>query len=249
METQAYTELHLLEPTHWWYRGMRAITDGLLENVLANRDLTILDAGCGVGGNLQHLARYGQAFGCDLSTLALGYAAEQHTGSILQASVVHLPCRSDGFDLVTSFDVLYAREVDDDLLALREFARVLAPRAYLLLRLPALKSLSGQHDLVVHGARRYTRKEIGAKLQAAGLTPLRITYANSVLFPLVYLVRRWQRWRKNITASAASDVRPTPRLLSALLYRILLFEAIWIKRGNNFAAGVSVIALAQKVGV
>lgn len=248
MEPQAYTEIHLLEPTHWWYRGMRAITDSLLRDVLASRDLTMLDAGCGVGGNLQHFADYGRAFGFDLSPLALGYAAAQHQGSILQGNVEQLPYQSCCFDLVTSFDVLYAREVDDDLLALSEFARVLAPRAYLLLRLPALKSLASQHDLVVHGARRYTRQEVDANLRKVGLTPLRITYANSLLFPFVYLIRRWQRWRTTITASAPSDVRPTSRILNALLYRVLLIEAAWIKRGHHFPVGVSIFALAQKAG-
>mgnify|MGYP001477538326 CR=1 FL=1 len=248
MEPQAYTEIHLLEPTHWWYCGMRAITDSLLDGLLADRvDLTILDAGCGVGGHLSHLARYGQVIGCDLSPLALEYAAERHSGRILQATVEHLPYRTGSFDLVTSFDVLYALEVEDDLLALAEFARVLAPQAYLLLRLPALQPLAGQHDLIVHGARRYTRTEVEDKLRAVGLTPLRSTYANSLLFPVVYCIRWWQRWRKNSTKSTASDVRPTPSLLNSLLYRLLLSEAVWIKQGGDFPVGVSVIALAQKV--
>ncbi|MBN8635513.1 MAG: methyltransferase type 11, partial [Anaerolineae bacterium] len=144
------------------------------------------------------------------------------------------------------FDVVYAREVEDDERALAEFARVLAPNGHVLVRLPALRALAGQHDLVVHGARRYTRAEVEAKLRRAGLTPLRSTYANSLLFPFVYMVRRWQRKR---TAAAPSDVRPTPRLLNALLTAVLRLEAAWIRLGGSFPIGVSVLALAQKVEV
>lgn len=247
MEPQAYTELQQLEPTHWWYRGMRSIADVLLASVgWRSADGVILDAGCGVGGNLSHLARYGQTFGCDVSPLALAYAAERHSGRLVQATVEALPYRSASFELVTSFEVLYAREVEDDERALAEFARVLVPNGYLLLRLPALQRLAGQHDLVVHGVRRYTRAEVEAKLRRAGLTPLRSTYANCLLFPVIYLVRRWQR---NQSAAAPSDVRPVPPLLNALLSAVLRLEAAWIGRGYNLPIGVSVIALAQKVEV
>ena len=247
MEPQAYTELQQLEPTHWWYRGMRSIVAALLASAGVHlAESLALDAGCGAGGNLTHLARYGRAVGCDLSPHALTYAAEQHAGRLVQATVEALPYRAGSFALVTSFDVLYAREVDDDERALAEFARVLAPNGYVLVRLPALKVLAGQHDLVVHGARRYTRAEVEAKLRRAGLTPLRSTYVNSLLFPVVYMVRRWQR---NRTAAAPSDVRPTPRPLNALLAAILRLEAAWIGVGGSFPIGVSVMALAQKVEV
>ncbi len=50
MEPEAYDELRDLEPGHWWYRGMRVITNRLLTRHLGKpRHLQILDAGCGAG--------------------------------------------------------------------------------------------------------------------------------------------------------------------------------------------------------
>lgn len=250
MEPSAYIELHTLEPDHWWYAGMRLITGVLLANVIGDRhDLAVLDAGCGVGGGMSQLARFGQVYGCDYSSLALGFAREQHPQRIVQATVEYLPYKDQSFDLVTSFDVLYCREVASDARALTEFARVLVPRGYLLLRLPALNALAGQHDSIVHGVRRYTHHDMHHKLQEAGFTPLRITYANSLLLPIIYLVRRLQHLSKSAEPPTQSDVRPTAKPINQLLYRLLAVEAAWLRHGYNLPLGVSVIALAQKAEI
>jgi SAM-dependent methyltransferase len=74
MEPEAYEELDQLESTHWWYEGMRRITHAILRRHVSDQPLTILDAGCGAGGNLQALSRYGCVYGVDYSPLALQYA-------------------------------------------------------------------------------------------------------------------------------------------------------------------------------
>lgn len=250
MEAEAYKELYEQEPDHWWYRGMREITRRILATVLStNAQLRILDAGCGVGGNLQFLAKYGIPYGLDYSALALDYALQAHAnrfGALTQASVEQLPYADHTFDLTTSFDVLYCREVEDDQVGFAEIARVLRPNGLLLIRLPALNILRGHHDQVVHGIRRYTAAGLRDKLRAVGLAPLRTSYTNSLLLPAIYLIRLFQRHSSGNATSSHSDVRPTPRLLNELLYRLLWLEAVWIGSGCSFPAGVSVIAVATK---
>src|SRR5574341_2139806 len=125
MEPEAYEELRLLEADHWWYAGMRQITRKLIErHIRRGNPFLILDAGCGAGGNLAALAEFGRTLGLDCSPLALGHAAELHREQLAQASVEALPYPDDAFDLVTSFDVIYCREVGDDQRAISEFARV-----------------------------------------------------------------------------------------------------------------------------
>lgn len=243
MEPEAYHELYQLEARHWWYRGMRSITDGLLLTVLDRQDdLHILDAGCGTGMNLSALGRFGHVLGCDFSALALDYARRDHTGVLAQATVESLPYPDDTFDLVTSFDVIYCAEVGDDVAALREMARV--SRRYVLIRVPALSALRGAHDAFVHGVRRYTARELEAKFHAAGLIPLRLTYANSFLLPLIFLARRWQLARSE---EGRSDVQYNPSLVGELLYRLLKIEGWWIRRGYRFPLGVSLFGLARKL--
>jgi ubiquinone/menaquinone biosynthesis C-methylase UbiE len=247
MEPQAYTEMHQLETTHWWYVGMRHITHKILEPVLPPRhDLRILDAGCGTGANLEALKEFGCVYGFDYSALALQYAHQNHEGQLARASVEALPYPEHMFDLVTSFDVLYCYEVRDDVTALREFARVTKPGGHVLIRLPALPALKGPHDTIVHGVRRYVAPELHTKLQSVGLTPLRLTYANALLLPLIYTLRKVGEAAVKLGSAPGSDVNETSPFVSSILQSVLRLEASWISAGRSFPAGVSIFALAQK---
>jgi ubiquinone/menaquinone biosynthesis C-methylase UbiE len=247
MEPQAYDELYHLEPSHWWYRGMRDITQRLLKPIFGGQNgLRILDAGCGVGGNLIMLSRFGQAIGLDYSPLALAYGHQTHPGKLVRASVEALPYADRSFDLVTSFDVLYCREVGDDQHALAEFARILRPGGCAFVRLPALPILRGPHDSIVHGVRRYTAADILSKITRAGLIPLRLTYLNSLLLPIIFLIRQLQEHGLRFGDPNHSDVRPAHPIMNWLLFNILKLESRWIASGRNFPAGVSVLCLATK---
>src|SRR5215210_6720683 len=64
MERAEYLVMAAVEGDHWWYGGMRAITASMLDSAYAGRrDLHVLDAGCGSGGNLRFLRRYGAVAG------------------------------------------------------------------------------------------------------------------------------------------------------------------------------------------
>ena len=247
MEPQAYTEMHQLESTHWWYVGMRHITQNILKPVLQNRrDLQILDAGCGTGANLDALTEFGCVYGFDYSALALQYAYTNHEGQLARASVEALPYSDRIFDLVTSFDVLYCYEVRDDVAAMHEFARVTKSGGHVLIRLPALPALRGPHDTLVHGVRRYVASELRDKLRSDGLTPLRLTYANALLLPLIFASRKAGEAAVKLGRAPGSDVNETSPFVSSILQSVLRLEASWISAGHGFPAGVSIFALAQK---
>jgi SAM-dependent methyltransferase len=243
MEPEAYAELERLEAEHWWYRGMRAISAELLRPLeRPGAPLRILDAGCGTGGNLRALAPRGAVVGLDRSPLALAHARHAQPGRVVRGDVTALPFRSEAFDLVTSFDVIYM--VHDDEAALRELARVTRPGGHVLVRVAALAALRGAHDDFVHGLRRYSAPELARKLAGAGLAPLRITYANSLLLPAVFAARRIGGWLGRPGAAGRSDLRPAPGPLNALLAALLGLEARWVGSGRRLPAGVSLFALA-----
>jgi hypothetical protein len=151
------------------------------------------------------------------------------------------------FDLVTSFDVIYARQVTNDISAISEFARVTRPGGRVLIRVPALPALRGPHDDFVHGIRRYTAGEMRSKLFDCGLSIERMTYANSVLLPLVFVSRQIEARQAQLGAVGASDVGKTSGFLDRLLEAILVFESWWIGMGGSFPAGVSLIVVARKL--
>lgn len=243
MKPEEYERMYQAEESHWWYAGMRAISFALLDAALPHglgQGARILDAGCGTGTNLLHLARRGRACGVDLSPEALRFCRRRGV-SVARASLLALPFGDASFDLVTAFDVLYHRWVEDDQRAMRELARVLRPGGLLLVREPALRALWGAHDEAVHSRHRYTRSELVRLLEAAGLRIERASYANALLLPLAALRRGLDR----LTGRQGSDVQTLPSPLDWAFRRALGLEARLVRR-VSLPLGVSVVALARR---
>src|SRR5579859_3088750 len=193
MNSDEYKFLYELEERHWWFVGMRKITAALLDPVVGSRPLRILDAGCGTGFMLSWLRRkYGQneqVVGLDISRDALGFSRRRGEHSLVQASVANLPFPGNVFNLVVSFEVLDWFPPEMAATAFSELARVLKPGGVLFIRLPAFQSLYSGHDRAILTAHRYTRKELVQCLEAQGLTLVRTTYANTLLFPVAVFWR------------------------------------------------------------
>lgn len=244
MHESEYFNIARCEPIHWWYAGMRAAAAGWLRRLPASVGTPplLLDAGCGTGGGLRWLAEFGRTCGADLHPLALRLAARDGRTPLLQADIRTLPFADRSFSAITSFEALCQLPRGEDVVALREFVRVLHPGGWLLLRLPAHEWLRGPHDDFVHTRHRYSRGEVQAKLRGVGLQPMRTSYANAALFLPVALRRLLQRWAAR---PAASDLRMPSRFLNFLLSAWLRGEAAWLRR-FNFPFGLSVLALARK---
>ena len=239
MNVEEYRRMFEAEEKQWWYAGMRAISFSLLEGSLVEGART-LDAGCGTGGNLDHLGARGVAVGVDLSDEALRFCRQRGT-TVARADLLALPFACGSFDCVTSFDVLYHRWVEDDRAAVREMARVLKPGGVVFVRVPALKMLWGAHDEAVHSRHRYTRGEVRRLLQDEGLEVVRLSYGMSLLFPLIAL----RRFLDRLTGRHGSDVGFLPAPLEWAFRSLLLLEARLVRR-VSLPLGASVFALARK---
>jgi SAM-dependent methyltransferase len=245
MQESEFHNLATVEDRHWWSVGMAAIATDWLQRLTTARTLPpqrLLDAGCGTGGALTWLAPFGQVHGTDRHPLALRYAANGNRRRLVRADVGELPFAANSFSVLTSFDVLYHHDVTDDWTALREFARVLRPGGWLLLRVPAHNWLRGAHDDAVQTRHRYNRQEIIGKLVAVGLRPVRVTYVNALLLLPAIVWRVVQRVRGH---TSSSDLRLPPRPINAMLKAMLYAERAWL-RHCNLPVGLSLLALAQK---
>jgi SAM-dependent methyltransferase len=246
MNVAEYERMHAAEERQWWYAGMRAISFGLLDAATDQaatlpRPLRFLDAGCGTGLNLEHLGDRGQAVGIDLSDEAVRFCRSRGV-VVVRGNVLDLPLRSGSVDGVSSFDVLYHAWVSDDRAAVRELSRVLRPGGLVLVRVPALKLLWGAHDEAVLSRHRYNRPELRALLESAGLEVKRLSYCNTILFPLLLLRRTLDR----LLHRHGSDVEFLPAPLEWTFKRALLLEAALIGRGLDLPVGASLVALARK---
>jgi len=235
--------MYRVEDSHWWYLGMEAITRQVIErHYLRGSKLRILDAGCGTGAVMGYLADYGTVTALDYSAEALRFCRERQRERLAQASVASLPCPDAAFDLVASFDVICVFGGEDDMLPLREFARVLSPGGRVILRLPGTSWLHGQHDEAVDIRQRYTAGKLDAKLRTAGLEPEQVTYANTFLFPLAAVKRLSERI---LPPQNGSDLTLGMGPFNGLLRFVLTAEAPFVAR-YGLPFGLTVVALARK---
>jgi SAM-dependent methyltransferase len=235
-----YERMLAAEERQWWYVGMRAISLAVLAPALGAGRPRVLDAGCGTGMNVAVLSRLGPSVGVDRAPEALR-GCRARAVPAAQADVLSLPFPAGTFDLVTSFDVLYHRWVEDDAAAVSELVRVLRPGGLLLARAPALRLLWGAHDEAVHSRHRYTRVELVRLLSGQGLEVLRATYANSLLFPVLLARRTADR----LLHRHGSDVAFLPAPLEWAFRTLLLLEARLVRR-LSLPLGASVLVLGRK---
>ena len=129
---------------------------------------------------------------------------------------------------------------------MREMARVVKPGGAVLVTVAALESLRGGHGALAKELRRYTTASIAARLESAGLEVERVSYTHCTLFPLVYGVRAWQRWRGGGTAAPSDTEISVPSApVNAVLSAALTVES-WLLRVVNMPIGSSAICLARK---
>lgn len=242
MRPAEYETMFRLEDTYWWYAGLMQLVLATLDELGDRRAMRILDAGCGTGGVLDRL-RGSRSLGVEIAEPAIRLCRRRGLDNVVQSSVTTLPFREGSFDAVVSLDVLCHEWVADDVGALTELRRVLAPRGVLLLQMPAFRLLRGEHDAAVMSPRRYTRHELERKLRTAGLDPLRVTYRNTALFPVALAVRMLRRPR--VGREHKSDLFPLPLALNAVLRGVLTVENAVLRR-VRLPFGLSVFCVARR---
>lgn len=248
MQPEQYELMRRQEEAHWWYRGNRSVLLRLVARHAGAGPQRWLDAGCGTGKNLQSLPQAKDPCGIDFDAQALRFCRGRGLARLARASVTALPFAEGSFDLLTCFEVLNSKSIDDWRAALPGFLRVLRPGGLAILREPAFPFLYGSHDVVVHTARRFRRAEFRAALVAAGFEVLRCSYQNLVTFFPALVIRSTQRWRGLERIDNRADFGHggvLARLLGGLLAASIAAEGPWL-RFANLPLGSSLLSVARR---
>lgn len=229
---------------HWWYRARRELVAEQLAGRIPH-GARALDVGTGTGESLAVLRGAGAEVvaGTDLSLHALRIAHRHGTGpsgGVLASYAEQLPFADGTFGCLISTDVL--EHLDDDVLALREYARVVAPGGTVLLTVPAYNFVWSEHDERAAHRRRYTATAITDVARAAGLEVERTTHLFSFLLPPAIALRCTPLRRLvTVTDDEVSESHPA---VSAVMDLLGTLERTVIRR-RRVPVGLSVMVVAR----
>jgi SAM-dependent methyltransferase len=240
LERAVYDRMRELEQAHWWFVGRRELLGRVIGGLELSRDAKILEVGCGVGGNLPLLRRFGAVEALEPDAESRDYVAARLGVTVADGRLPDgLPYQDRAFDAVCSFDVL--EHVEEDAASTRRLAELVAPGGYLVATVPAYRWMWSRHDELHHHRRRYTRAEFEALFRQAGLKVVKASYFNTLLFPLAVAARTAKRW----LGLKGEDDRMPPGWLNRLLTRVFRWEATWVAQGA-MPFGLSILVVARR---
>jgi SAM-dependent methyltransferase len=226
-----------MEPWHFWFVGRRALVQGLLTRHGLRDGGSLLDLGCGTGGNVGALGSGG--VGLDLRDEGLRkLRARDQTARVVRGDGMRLPFGDAAFMGVLALDV--AEHVDDARL-LGEIDRVLCPGGALILTVPAQPQLWSDRDVHAGHLRRYTRASLEAALESAGFQVQDLGWYQCLLYPLVAASRARSRRRPE---AIDDEERPGP-VIKRFLTWVTLAE-VWLGLGRRMTRGSTLFAVARK---
>lgn len=242
MDPSAYLEMAEVEARHWWFAGRRQILATMIGQLDLPKDARILEVGCGTGGNLQMLAGFGRVSAFEMDAVARAIASRKTAGlHDIRAGKCpdDIPFKEDRFDLICLFDVL--EHIEQDAETLTTLRSLLTRDGCILITVPAYQWLYGSHDTFLHHKRRYSAKHLRLKLAAAGLRASKLSYFNTMLFPLAVAARLKD---KLFRSTSATGTAVPPGAINRAFRTIFGSERFLLKH-FNLPFGVSLICVLE----
>jgi SAM-dependent methyltransferase len=240
------SKYHELEERQWWFRSRRDFVSDLVRQIALPREARILEIGCSGGPLIIALQRagYTEVDGIDVSETGIELARRRGLSRVSVMGGAKLLFDNATFDLVIASDVL--EHIADDHGALVEWKRVMRPAGRLIVFVPAFQALWGRHDEVNQHFRRYSRGQLRAAIEHAGLHVERASYWNATLgLPgaAVRLARRLLPPSRD--GNGSGDLLAPPRALDEVLFRLVQAENRAM-RFIDLPFGMSVFAIARR---
>jgi hypothetical protein len=155
--------------------------------MVKHRLSTIWEVGAGNGSVCLGLA------GCGIQAVAVEplypgakYIADRGVTSFA-STLEQLNLPDNSIECLGVFDVL--EHIEEPILMLKEFSRVLKKNGLLLITVPAHQFLFSKHDTSIGHFRRYSKSKLRGSLEAAGFELVSCQFLFSFLVPIAWLLR------------------------------------------------------------
>lgn len=239
-----FEELFRLEAGYFWFRARNRLISWALGKYVP-RFHSFLEVGCGTGYVLSGISKaYPNAYlrGSELFTEGLKFAvARQPTIQFMQMDARAIPF-VDEFDVIGAFDVI--EHIEEDEQVLKQMHDALKTDGILLLTVPQHKWLWSPADEYACHVRRYSSRELHAKIEAAGFQIMRSTSFVFGLLPAMWASRLMQK-KRGAEVDPMAEFRISP-WLNRLLEFVMSMEIGLIRFGINLPLGGSRLVVALK---
>jgi len=242
-----FEQLASLEAGNFWFQSRNTLILLLLKQYCPTLK-SFLEIGCGTGFVLSGVA---SAFpsaaltGAEIYSTGLQYAAQRvPDAQFMQMDARNIPFDSH-FDALGAFDVL--EHIEEDSTVLTQMNQAIKPGGTLFLTVPQHPLLWSSQDEMACHVRRYTAKELKLKVSNAGFDIVDSGSFVTLLLPLMWLSRRFDKPDKDGHHDAMAELRigtVANRILSAIMF----VEFTFTRAGVRFPAGGSLFLVARKHG-
>ena len=240
-----YRGLYELEARNYWFRARNALLTWALRKYFSDAR-NFLEVGCGTGFVLAGISAANPRLAIhasEVSSAGLAYAAQRVPRAVLFQMDARAVPYAGHFDIIGLFDVL--EHIENDALVLAQAHRALRGGGGLMITVPQHPFLWSRYDEHAHHVRRYTARDLRAKVIAAGFRIVMMTSFVSLLLPLMML-SRFLRRAPAADFDVLAELR-VGRVANFLLAAVLAFERMLITSGIRFPAGGSLLLIAQRV--
>lgn len=247
MKKNEYHKMFEFENDYWWYRGLHELTRRCIvkfRQTRSNKQLRILDAGCGTGRMMELLEGHGIVEGIDHWEEAIVLCKKRGLKNVQKGDLNTWEPPVETYDVIISNDVIYISTIEDDMVVVNKFHRALKRDGILILNLPAFKVLQRKHDIAVFGVRRYRKKRTLGQLKEIGFVPVYASYRLPPLFFIMlaqkYVVDRLSK------GDAESDLKVLPSFINSFLLWMHRLENKIITTGIPLPFGSSLFLVCRK---